>query len=179
MLIMKNSLWPLVQLNTMPGLFDWPAQKGRKELPDDKEEKIIEMMILRPDSKELYQWPDFSPTRLLVATLSYYVHKHFMQGMTMAELQRKYIVWSKPLALCIIGRKYQGGTDRKAQVRKKTQEYRWQERQRRTSRHNRTINMSQMTATNMLDISIIFLQHLHHHHGWWWWYQPVGVLTTP
>ena len=76
------------------------------------------MMILRPDSKELHQQPDFSLTRLLVATL-YYVHKHFTQGMTMAELQSKYIVQPKSLALCVTGRKYQGGMDRKVQIRKR------------------------------------------------------------
>ena len=91
MLIMKSSMWPLIQLNTMPGLFDPPIQQERKELTDDKEERIKQTMILRPDSKELHQQPDFSPTRLLAATLSYYVHNHFTQGMTMAELQRKYI----------------------------------------------------------------------------------------
>ena len=76
-------------------------------------------MIPRPDSKELCQQPDHSPTRLLAATLTYYIHRHFTQGTIMIDLQRKYIVRPKPFALCITRRKYQGGTDRKAQIRKR------------------------------------------------------------
>ena len=35
-LIMKSSIQPMIQLNTTPGLFDLPAQKEKKELPDHK-----------------------------------------------------------------------------------------------------------------------------------------------
>lgn len=97
--VMKSSICPLVQLNTIPGLFGPPAQREKKELPDDREERIKETMIPRPENKELLQQPNFMPTRLLVATLSYFLHKNLVQGTTKAELQRKYIVHPKPLAL--------------------------------------------------------------------------------
>ena len=76
-------------------------------------------MILRLEEKELCKQPDFSPTRLLVATLAYYIHKQFIQGTTVVELQKRYVVQPKTLVLCITGKKYQGVTDRKAQERKK------------------------------------------------------------
>ena len=119
MLIMKSRIRPMIQLNTTPGLFDMPAQMKKKELPDDKFEQIKNTMIPRPKEKELCKQPNFSPTRLLVATLAYYIHKQFIQGTTMVELQKKYIVQPKTLTVCITGEKYQGGTDRKAQERKR------------------------------------------------------------
>ena len=76
-------------------------------------------MIPRPEEKELYKQPNFLPMRLLAATLAYYIHKQFIQGTTMVELQKKYIVCPKTLTLCITGKKYQGGTNRKAQERRK------------------------------------------------------------
>ena len=104
MLIIKSWIWPMIQLNTTPGLFDMPAQMEKKELPDDKLDRIKNTMILRPEEKELRKQFNFSPTRLLVTTLAYYIHKQFIQGTTMAELQRKYVVWPQTLALCITGR---------------------------------------------------------------------------
>ena len=122
MLVMKSSICPLVQLNTIPGLFDQPAWKEKKELPDDREERIKETMIPRPENKELLQQPNLSPTRLLVAMLSYFLHKNLTQGTTMAELQRKYIVQPKPLALCITGCKYLGRAKRRAMKYRTSQE---------------------------------------------------------
>ena len=87
MLVMKSSICPLVQLNTIPGLFDPLVQKEKKELPHDREERIKETMIPRPENKELLQQPDSLPTRLLVATLPYCLYKNLTQGTTMVELQ--------------------------------------------------------------------------------------------
>ena len=119
MLIMKGSVWLMIQLNATPGLFNPPAQMGKKELPDDKSEQIKDTMIPRPERDDLHKQPDYSPTRLLAATLAYYIHKHFIQGMTMVELQKRYVVKPKTLALCITGKKYLGGTDMKAQEKRK------------------------------------------------------------
>lgn len=47
MLIMKSSVWPLT-----PGFLDPPIPQERKELLDDREGRIKEMMIPRSDSKE-------------------------------------------------------------------------------------------------------------------------------
>ena len=109
----------MIQLNTTPGLFDLPAQTEKKEMPDDKSERIKDTMIPRPEQNDLYKQPNYSPTRLLAATLAYYIHKQFIQGTTMVELQKKYVVPPKTLALCITGKKYLGGTDRKAQEKRK------------------------------------------------------------
>ena len=109
----------MIQLNSTPGLFDPPAQMEKKELPDNKSEHIKDMMILSLEQNDLHKQPDYSPTRLLAATLAYYIHKQFIQGTTMVELQKKYVVWPKTLALCITGKKYLGGTDRKAQEKRK------------------------------------------------------------
>ena len=51
MLIMKNAVHPLIQLNASPGLFDPPSKKECKELPDDHSERVHNMMIPNPKEK--------------------------------------------------------------------------------------------------------------------------------
>ena len=75
MLIMKCSVRPLVQLSPSPGLFDTPTHKWRKELPDDKVERVKDTMTPRENAKELQQEPHYSPTRLLAATMAHIINK--------------------------------------------------------------------------------------------------------
>ena len=117
-LIMKCSVRPLVQLSASPGLFDMPTHKRKKELPDDKAERVKDTMTPREDAKDLQQEPHYSPTRLLAATMTHIINKNFGRSMTMSELQQKFIVRPKQLSLCIMGRKYMGGSDKKALLKR-------------------------------------------------------------
>ena len=92
LLIMKCSVRPLVQLSAPPGLFDAPIKKRKKELPDDKADRVKDTMIQREDAKELQQVPHYSPTRLLAATMAYIINKTFGRSIMMSELQQGFIV---------------------------------------------------------------------------------------
>ena len=118
LLIMKCSIRPLVQLSASPGLFDAPIQKWKKDLPDDKAERVKDTMVPREDAKELQQVPHYSPTWLLAATMAYVINKTFGRGIMMSELQCRFIVRPKQLSLCITDRKYMGGSDQKAQLKR-------------------------------------------------------------
>ena len=54
-----------------------------------------------------------------MATLAYKLLKKFGGGTTQREIQKKYGVRPKQLALCITGRKYLGGMDRKSLAKKR------------------------------------------------------------
>ena len=119
LLIMKCSMRPLVQLSASPGLFDTPTHKQWKELPDDKVERVKDTITPRENAKELQQEPHYSPTRLLAATMAPIINKNFGRSVMMSELQWQFIVRPKQLSLCITGRKYMGGSDRKAQLKRR------------------------------------------------------------
>ena len=87
LLIMKCSVRLLVQLSASPGLFDTPINKRKKELPDNRAERVKDTMTPREDAKELQQVPHYSPTRLLAATMAHIINKNFRRGVTMSELQ--------------------------------------------------------------------------------------------
>ena len=61
----------------------------------------------------------FNSTRLLVAMLAFYLDQSFGKTCTMKEVWEKFIIKLKLLSLCIMGRKYLGGSERKAQLKKK------------------------------------------------------------
>ena len=60
-----------------------------------------------------------SSTRLLVATYSFKILNNFGGGATQRQIQEEYQVKLKQLALCLTGKKYLGGSDRKAIARKR------------------------------------------------------------
>ena len=68
-------------------------------------------MIPDEEVEELQNKPQNSSTRLLAVTVTYRVMKMFSRGSTQHEMQQKYRVKAKQLALCITGRKYMGGQD--------------------------------------------------------------------
>ena len=119
MLIMKNAACPLIQLNTSPGLFDPPTKKERKELPDDQSERVHDMMIPNPKEKTFIKEVHFNSTWLLAATLAFYIDRSFGKLCIMKEVRECFIVWTKQFSLCIMGRKYLGGSKRKAQLKHK------------------------------------------------------------
>ena len=75
-------------------------------------------MIPDPSSDIMKKEKQNSPTRLLAATLAFQLLKKFGQGTTQRNMHELYDVKPKQLALCITGRKYLGGTDRRVRKRR-------------------------------------------------------------
>ena len=119
LLLLKASLRPLVQLNIAPGLFK-EARLGwqRMELPKEQHRQVRLTMTLIATSGRLSQERPNSMTRLLATMMTFKVLNRFRDGMTQQELQQMYRVRPKQLALCIRGRKYMDGSDRKTFERK-------------------------------------------------------------
>ena len=113
LLVLKASVCPLVQINTLDKFWKDPASNLQKaELPDDIPQCVKLTMIPNP-TVNIMKWENFnSPTRLLAATLAFKLLKKFGNGATQRNLQEMFHIHPKQLALCITGRKYLGGTDR-------------------------------------------------------------------
>ena len=58
-----------------------------------------------------------SKTRLLAATYTFKILNKFGHGTTQKQIQEDYQVKPKQLSVCLTGRKYLGGSDRKAITR--------------------------------------------------------------
>ena len=115
LLLLKARIRPLVQLNIPPGLFEETRLgQERMELPEEQNKQVRLMMIPIASSGRLVQERPNSMTQLLAATMSFKILNRFGDGMTQRELQQMYGVRPKQLALCITGRKYMGGTDRRS-----------------------------------------------------------------
>ena len=84
------------------------------ELPEEQNKQVRWTMIPIASSGRLAQARPNSMTWLLAATMSFKILNKFGDGMTQQELQHMYGVRPKQLALCITGRKYMGGTDRRS-----------------------------------------------------------------
>ena len=119
LLLLKASLRPLVQLNIAPGLFEEPRLgQERMELPKEQHKQVKLTMTPIATSGRLSQERPNSMTRLLAAMMTFKILKRFRDGITQHELQQMYGVRPKQLALCIMGKKYMGGSDRKTFERK-------------------------------------------------------------
>ena len=108
LLIMKNAVCPLIQLNAMPGLFDPPMKLMHKELPDDITDWVHDMMIPNLTEKTFIRETHYNSTRLLAVTLAFYLDRSFSKTCTMKDVREHFIVRMKQLSLCITGRKYMG-----------------------------------------------------------------------
>ena len=103
----------MIQLNTLPGLFDPPMKKECKELPDNQSERVHNMMVPNPKEKAFIKEVHFNSIWLLATTLAFYIDRSFGKLCTMKEVREHFIVWTKQLSLCITGRKYLSGSERK------------------------------------------------------------------
>ena len=89
-----------------------------------------------------------SPTRNLAATLAFKLLRKFGQGTTQRNMQELFDIRPKQLALCIMGRKYLGGTDRRARKQK--------------SIGRRAINKCTTVTSHLTEIlSTMFNNHVH------------------
>ena len=111
---LKAVTHPLIQVNTLEGLLDKVKLPKKLDLPDEIGTRVQITMTPDPNAKSIQKEKDNSPTHLLAATVAYKVLCKFGDGTTQREMQTKYSVRAKQLAACIMGRKYLGGTERKA-----------------------------------------------------------------
>ena len=81
LLLMKCSVHPLVQLLVSPGLFDPLIQKEKKEIPDERADRMIDTMLPRAKEKDSRKKHTTPHTRLLAVTVVFYVEK-CLQGVS-------------------------------------------------------------------------------------------------
>ena len=119
LLTLRASVRPLVQVN-IPEKFwrDMARTSKRTDLPDDLHHRIALTMLPGAAAESIRNESGNSPTRLLVATLAFYILKRFGQGTTQRNMQELYEVKPKQMACCITGRKYLGGAERRTRKRK-------------------------------------------------------------
>ena len=77
LLVMRNTVCPLIQLNVFPGLFVPPAKSTRKELLDDITGQVHDTMIPNPMEKTFIKEMHYNSTRLLAVTLAFYLDRSF------------------------------------------------------------------------------------------------------
>ena len=117
--VLKASICPLIQINTLENFWKDPAVTQRKtELPEDTYRRVKLTMIQDPMTEAMRRESVNSLTCLLAATLAYKMLNKFGGGTTQKEMQVRYSVRPKQLALYITRRKYLGGMDRKALAKK-------------------------------------------------------------
>ena len=119
LLVLKASVCPLVQINTLDKFWKDPVSSQQKaELPHDISQRVRLTMIPDPTVDIMKRENFNSPTRLLAATLAFKLLRKFGDGATKRNMQEMFHVHPKQLALCITGCKYLGGTDRLSRKRR-------------------------------------------------------------
>ena len=115
MTVIKASIRPLIQLNALAPIETAP--KKPPELPDDQADRVKMMLAPDPMAPLLKKEKTNSATRLLAAMYSFKILNKFGGGTTQRQILEEYQVKPKQLALCLTGKKYMGGSDRKAIAR--------------------------------------------------------------
>ena len=114
MIIVKASIRPLIQLNAMARLDTTTTASKPSELPEEQTEHIKLMLTPNSEASLLKKEKINSATRLLSATYTFKLLTKFSNGTTQRQMQEEYQVRPKQLSLCLTGRKYLGGTNRRA-----------------------------------------------------------------
>ena len=115
--IIKASIRPLIQLNALATLETPTTQEKPRELPDEQQERVKLMLTPDPQASLLRKEKVNSTTRLLAA-YAFKILNKFGTGTTQRQIQETYLVKPKQLSSFLMGRKYLGGSDRKAIARK-------------------------------------------------------------
>ena len=117
LLLLKASIRPLIQINTITGFLDEPkAGTMEKGLLESKDDRVLTTMTPAPSSETLKKEKINSPFRLVAATLAFKILNKFTSGTTQKKMQDRYDVKLKQLALYLTGRRYLGGSDRKRRL---------------------------------------------------------------
>ena len=119
MTVIQASIRPLIQLKALTPLDTVTTPKKPPELPDDQSDRVKMMLVPDPMAPLLRKEKANSPTRLLAASYAFKILNKFGGGATQRQIQEEFQVKPKQLALCLTGKKYMGGSDRKAIARKR------------------------------------------------------------
>ena len=93
LLTLRASVRPLVQVNIDQKFWRDTAQTSKRtDLPDNLHHRIALTMLPDAAAESIRNKSSNSPTRLLAATLAFYILKHFGQGMTQRNMQELYEV---------------------------------------------------------------------------------------
>ena len=113
-MLLKACVRPIVHFNTLPKFIEQVGQEAKPQgVPEDRGERIRITMVPNAESKFIKKEKPNSPLCLLAATLAFKILNFFRMGVTQRKLQEEFNVKAKQLALCITGRKYMGGSERK------------------------------------------------------------------
>ena len=118
LLALNASICPMIQMNVVSRLLELPTTRRKLELPDDQSEQVKLMMTPDPMTKSLKQEKVNSPNHLLALTFTFKILNRFANGTTQRKMQELYEVHPKQLVVCVTGKKYLGGTDRRVLTRK-------------------------------------------------------------
>ena len=117
--IVHASIRPLIQLKEVFPLEVTNRQKKTTEMPDEQEKRVEILLTPDPQAPLLRREKANSETRLLAATYAFKILSSFGSGTTQKHIQETYTVKAKQFSACLTGRKYLGGSDRRARARKR------------------------------------------------------------
>ena len=100
-------------MNALTTLDTSTTPKKPPELPQEQPERVKLMLTPDPRASLLSKEKINSVMRLLVATYTFKILNRFGHGTTQRQIQEDYQVKAKQLSLCLTGRKYLGGSNRK------------------------------------------------------------------
>ena len=111
-IILKSSVWPLVQLNLSDDILDITRDKPQKPQQRTHEETVKKDILPDPNNSKLKKEAANSATRLLTAAMYVKLRKHLFNEGTQTEAASKFNVKLKALGQILSGRHYLGGKDR-------------------------------------------------------------------
>ena len=123
MTIMKFAARPLLQMEGTSGPRrerSTPAKK--RDLPEEIESRVNLTLLPNPDAESLKRESISSPTRLLAGIIFFQIKKHLGGGCTQTLVTTKLGLKPKTVALCLMGRKYRGGKDKRPATKHKAQD---------------------------------------------------------
>ena len=121
-IILKSSVWPLVQLNLSDDILDITQDKPPKPQQKSHEETIKKDILPDPNNSKLKKEPANSATRLLTAAIYVKLNKHLFNEGTQTEAASRFNVKLKALGQILSGRHYLGGKDRSIAQKKQGME---------------------------------------------------------
>ena len=117
LLLLKASVRPLVQINTLTGFLDEPrAGVTGSRLLETRDDRVLTTMTPASSSETIKNERINSPTCLVAATLAFKILNKFADSTTQRKMSERYDIRPKQLALYLTGRRYLGGSDRKRQL---------------------------------------------------------------
>ena len=94
----------------------------RQDLPNIQTERVNLTLLPKPKANSLKREGKSSPTKLVVGVVYYQIQKNIGGGFTQMHVITRFGLKTKSVALCLIGKKYFGGKDKKVAIKHKTTE---------------------------------------------------------